>query len=50
MHDKPGVIVVDLTLPSDQLKQALDDAFDSAEFVFNTATIAVFAHGYKGKP
>ena len=47
MHDKPGVIIVDLTLPHDQLQQALDDAFDSADFAFNTATIAVFSHGYK---
>lgn len=50
MHDKPGVIVVDLTLPLDQLKQALDDAYDAAGSPdFTNERIAVFAHGYKQK-
>jgi hypothetical protein len=49
MHDKPGVIIVDLTLPIDDLERELDDAYEQAEFAWHTEKIAVFTHGYSGK-
>lgn len=48
MHNNPGVIVVDLTLPLPQLQQALDDAYDTyGKPDFHTEKIAVFSKGYE---
>lgn len=50
MHDKPGVIVVDLTEPPALIKQALDDAYDTyGKPDWHTEKIAVFSGGYKSK-
>lgn len=52
MHDKPGIVVVDLRIRADwtldQIKQALDDAYDAyGKPDWHTESLAVFSGGYK---